>query len=128
MWGPGISATICLFIFKNHRRTITFKGTSLWRGILFYYLIPVSFAIWNNEPKFLLIGLLGFISILGEELGWRGFLQDALKNKSDLYKAMLIGFMWEIWHFTNRTANKEPLQAACSNVDYFYERYIVYRN
>lgn len=111
MWGPGISAIVCLFVFKNHQRTVTLKGTSLTRGMVFYYVIPISFAIWNRDASFLLLGLLGFISILGEELGWRGFLQDALKIKSTFFKALIIGIMWELWHFTNRIANKEPLQA-----------------
>ena len=111
MWGPGISAFVCFFLFRSHQRTITFKGTSLWRGLVFYSLIPTSFAIWNQDFSFLYLGALGFISILGEELGWRGFLQDALKVKSDFFKALIIGVMWEVWHFTNRTVNKEPLQA-----------------
>ncbi len=111
MWGPGVGALACFLLYKNHKRAITFQGTSLWRGIVFFTLIPISLALWNKDPKILLTGLLGFVSILGEELGWRGFLQDALKTRSDWSKAVIIGVLWEIWHFTNRTANNELFQA-----------------
>jgi uncharacterized protein len=111
MWGPGISALICFLIFKNHKRITTLRGASLKHGLLFYSLIPISLTVWNKDLTFLLIGLLGFISILGEELGWRGFLQDALKLENDWSKAILVGVMWEAWHFTNRIAGNETLQA-----------------
>ncbi len=46
-----------------------------------------------------------FVSILGEELGWRGFLQDALRPLSPVKRFVLIGLMWEFWHFTTRTTH-----------------------
>jgi membrane protease YdiL (CAAX protease family) len=49
--------------------------------------------------------LVTLFTILGEELGWRGFLQDALRPLSPLRRYVLIGVMWEFWHFTNRTAH-----------------------
>ncbi len=104
MWGPGIAAIICLFTFRSsHQREMTFKVTSLKHGLAFVLVLPIVIASLNKDIKFVGIGLLGFVSILGEELGWRGFLQDALKIKSDYLKAFLIGILWEIWHFTNRT-------------------------
>jgi uncharacterized protein len=104
MWGPGIAAVLCFIIFRtSHRREMTFKGTSLKHGLAFFAVLPMVIALLNRDPKILMFGALGFFSILGEELGWRGFLQDALKIKSDYVKAFLIGLLWEIWHFTNRT-------------------------
>jgi uncharacterized protein len=111
MCGPAISALICFAIFKKHRRITTLRGTSIIRGILFYSFMPVILALLNLQGKYLFYGLLGFVSILGEELGWRGLLQDALKFKSDWRRALVIGPMWEIWHFTNRTAGHTPLNA-----------------
>ena len=41
MWGPGISAIVCLWIFKkNHFKTITFFGHSVLKSFTFY-LVPV---------------------------------------------------------------------------------------
>lgn len=112
MWGPGLAALICFLIFRStHQRAMTFSGTSLWRGIVFVAVLPVVLALMNQDLRYLQLGALGFIATLGEELGWRGFLQDALKFKNDYLKALMIGVMWEIWHFTNRTANSLPLQA-----------------
>lgn len=34
----------------------------------------------------------------GEELGWRGFLLNALQSRSFLQASLLIGFVWGIWH------------------------------
>ena len=64
-----------------------------------------------NEHLFpLVFVILGFISILGEELGWRGFLQDALRPLPEFLWYVLIGIMWELWHFTNRMGHGELLQ------------------
>lgn len=116
MWGPGLSALICLFIFKKtHVRTITFFGTS-WGKSLLFYLIPFSiltvisfinpvngFKVWF----FIQMMPFGFLMILGEELGWRGFLQDGLKPMKEYKKWLLIGLMWEIWHFTRGVVHGE---------------------
>ena len=48
-------------------------------------------------PTILLAGL--YAGPLGEELGWRGFLLPELqKSYSNLNSAILIGFIWFIWH------------------------------
>lgn len=120
MWGPGVSALICLYLFrKSHHKTITFFGTSIYKSLLFYFVpimalsIPGSTAgIDDINPHLApwLLGIWGFISILGEELGWRGFLQDALAPVKPVYRFMLIGAMWELWHFTNRMGHGELQQ------------------
>jgi uncharacterized protein len=120
MWGPGIAALICFYIFrKNHTRTITFTGTSLWRSLVFY-LAP--FAIWlililiNPEDgsikatELLSIMPFGFMMILGEELGWRGFLQDALNPLKPWKRWALLAVMWELWHFTRGLMEGEWFQ------------------
>jgi membrane protease YdiL (CAAX protease family) len=35
----------------------------------------------------------------GEELGWRGYLLKALKNKTVLSSSLIIGAVWGLWHF-----------------------------
>lgn len=112
MWGPGISAIICFFLFrKTHTRTITIFGTSVLKSLLFWFVpIIVLSASSFHGAEALTFPLIGFIIILGEELGWRGFLQDALKNISPIKRAIIIGVMWEFWHFTNRMG--QGLQAS----------------
>lgn len=119
MWGPGIAAIICFFVFKkSHNKTISLSGTSPLNSILFF-LIP--YAIWfsiniinpsgsNFEyTHFLVLIPFGFLMILGEELGWRGFLQDALNNLKEWKRWLILGTLWEFWHFTNMMMNKEPI-------------------
>jgi len=118
MWGPGISAIICFLVFrKSHPRTITFFGSSVLKSIAFYVVPIIALAAFGvpgqgmNPHLFpLVFGALGFISILGEELGWRGFLQDALRPLPELARYGLIGIMWELWHFTNRMGHGALIQ------------------
>lgn len=104
MWGPGLAAIIVLILFrKSHQRTITFFGTSVIKSLLFYLLPVIALSIFGikGEEAFVM-PLFGFIMTLGEELGWRGFLQDALRPLAEWKRYLLIGAMWELWHFTNR--------------------------
>lgn len=107
MWGPGFSALICFYIFrKSHLKTITFFGTSTIKSLLFWFIpiIPLSiFSLKGYEA--ILLPFTGFLMILGEELGWRGFLQDALRPISTFKRYAIIGAMWELWHFTNRMSS-----------------------
>jgi membrane protease YdiL (CAAX protease family) len=104
MWGPGIAAIICFFLFrKTHTRTVTFFGTSIIKSLLFWFVPIIALSISSlHGTEALALPIIGFILILGEELGWRGFLQDALKNVSPIKRAIIIGVLWELWHFTNR--------------------------
>ncbi|MGP8270533.1 MAG: type II CAAX prenyl endopeptidase Rce1 family protein [Terracidiphilus sp.] len=112
MWGPGIAALVCMVAFRrSHRRVITFAGNSWTRSILFYatpFLLLAAFRAhtlygYGLSPLFAAFPM--FVSILGEELGWRGFLQDALRPLSPVKRFVLIGLMWEFWHFTTRTTH-----------------------
>lgn len=114
MWGPGVAAILSLIVFKRtHRHTITFRGTSPLKSIAFY-LVPILIAAAVGVPMpdgsinrlaTVGLGLVTLFTVLGEELGWRGFLQDALRPLPRLQRYVLIGVMWEFWHFTNRTSH-----------------------
>jgi len=110
MWGPGVAALVCFVVFRRrHRRTITLLGSSPWRSLAFY-LIPLALlgAFGGHADRFRgfpaagFIAILAFTSIFGEELGWRGFLQDALRPLAPWKRWASIGVLWEFWHFTNR--------------------------
>jgi membrane protease YdiL (CAAX protease family) len=113
MWGPGIAALVVLGVFRrSHPKTITFFGGSVGRSLAFY-LVPsallAAVSLPGSKRPGMVVGftalfaVVGFFNILGEELGWRGFLQDALRPLPRLPRYVLIGAMWEFWHFTNRT-------------------------
>jgi membrane protease YdiL (CAAX protease family) len=117
MWGPGIAALVCMVAFRrSHRRVITIGGTSWSRSILFYatpFLLMAAFrahVLFGYESRPLVAAFPMFVSILGEELGWRGFLQDALRPLSPVKRYVLIGILWEFWHFTTRTTHGSSFQ------------------
>lgn len=57
---------------------------------------------WHELPHALMIVLVLFnllLGPLGEELGWRGFLQPVLsKTYGWLYASLIIGVIWGLWH------------------------------
>lgn len=126
MWGPGIAALVSLVIFrKTHRRSILFWGNAKIRSACFY-LVPMLLLAFANPPAnrflfgavrnpeghqvnpvlFLWVTVLSFCWALGEELGWRGFLQDALRPLCFSNRFLVLGVMWAFWHFTNYIANR----------------------
>lgn len=128
MLGPAIAALITMFIFRqSHRRTITFWGTSIGRSLAFYVIPMLGLVALGMEfpdgtvsriiP--LMMGFVAWLIILGEELGWRGFLQDALRPLSPLMRYVLIGTLWEFWHFTNRTAYGSAKEVALRLLIYY---------
>ncbi len=117
MWGPGVAALVCLRVFRStHRRTITFSGDQRWRSLAFYFAPLVALAaVGTRMPEMgpgtvhglvLALAVVGLINILGEELGWRGFLQDALRPLARPQRYLLIGLIWAGWHFTNLFAHR----------------------
>jgi uncharacterized protein len=137
--GPGVAALLCLAFFgKTHQRIITFWGTSRFRSFCFCVLPMLVLAFLHPPAERLLFGAvkdpeahqlspLLFVGImalslcwaLGEELGWRGFLQDALRPLPFGRRFLLLGFLWALWHFTNFTANR-PFIAGIITVSIAY--------
>jgi uncharacterized protein len=118
MWGPGIAALICFWLFrKNHQRSISIFGQTRLRSLVFYFLPMIALAIVGIRitemgpgivhAMVIAIAVVGMINILGEELGWRGFLQDALRPLPKSARYIVIGLVWAGWHFTNLFAHLE---------------------
>jgi hypothetical protein len=115
MWGPGLAAIVSIAMRGQfHHRTITFFG-SAERWAVAYYLVPLivlasAYALSTGARGPVVVGLIaivGFFNILGEELGWRGFLQDALRPLPKVWRYLVIGVLWEAWHFTNRIHGRD---------------------
>jgi membrane protease YdiL (CAAX protease family) len=114
MWGPGLSAIIVSLYFKDEiKKTISFFGSSILRSLLFWgipMLAFIAFGDYQNEGSTIarMVVYFGgiFLFTLGEELGWRGFLQDQLNHLPKWKQYLIIGTMWELWHFTTRTMSE----------------------
>lgn len=121
MWGPGLAALICWRWFRRRvPRGATISGGAPWRALAFYAAPMLLLALVGadmpgpNGPQrvhalIALIAVVGFINCLGEELGWRGFLQDGLRPLDRLPRYALIGMLWAGWHFTNLFASRADL-------------------
>lgn len=113
---PAIAFFILILFFKDLKVPIKFefnKGISLKLCIaLVLPLLLMTIAFYtgkqlglkpqlthNLKPlfSFMFIGIL--IGALGEEIGWRGFLQPTLeKHNSVLLSSIIIGLIWGLWH------------------------------
>jgi len=114
MLGPAIGAFVALAVFRRtHVRTIGLLGSSIGRSLAFWgvpaLLLTVAYAPefasrgdWGTLPAMFGVGLL---AIFGEEMGWRGFLQDALRPLRRARRYLVLGLLWEAWHFTTRWGN-----------------------
>lgn len=109
-WGPGLAAIVVFYIFPRVRsRTASLFGSS-WRRSALCFLTPivfvcVAYAIQSKHFSYKLVYYLaiGGFSTLGEETGWRGFLQGALRPLGRVRGYLLLALLWEAWHFTSHT-------------------------
>jgi membrane protease YdiL (CAAX protease family) len=109
-WGPGLAAIAVFYLFPQTRsRSASLWGSS-WKRSAICFLTPVVFAvaaasIRSRHLSYTLVYylLVGGFSTLGEEVGWRGFLQGALRPLGRVRGYLLLALMWEAWHFTSHT-------------------------
>lgn len=104
--GPALAALISWKLFGRQNRTSNFLGT--WpRGAVLISVIPAAVFAAYGYPNNLglnphvaggLIGSLLFLYALGEEIGWRGYMHDALSPRPFWLRAVLIAPVWMLWH------------------------------
>jgi uncharacterized protein len=60
-----------------------------WASITLYFIFTATFTVIRD-----------FATVIGEEIGWRGFLVPELAKKHSFpATAMITGFIWAIWHY-----------------------------
>jgi membrane protease YdiL (CAAX protease family) len=60
-----------------------------WASIALYFVFTATFTVIRD-----------FATVIGEEIGWRGFLIPELAKKHSFPAiAMITGFIWAIWHY-----------------------------
>jgi len=104
--GPFIGAIIITKIF-NVKREISFLGNLKSKSLVMLSIPVICMAIigiensqMNNHIYGVLIGIWIVIYGILEETGWRGYLQDELKEHRPIIKYVIVGIMWYIWHLT----------------------------
>lgn len=121
MWCPGLAAIIVSLLFHRKENLLLFRGHPLrytflvlllpliWWGISYgiYILTFGKSVITGNsllelikQPSTLILTLvIYFITAMGEEIGWRGYLVTQLNALFGFKKGALInGIIWSLWH------------------------------
>ncbi len=105
-WGPGLAAITVYYLFPHTRpRFLSLAGTS-WKRSLICFLAPILLLwivfVFRGQPRWVRVPydltLAGFCC-MGEEAGWRGFLQGALRPLGKIRGSLLLALMWTAWHF-----------------------------
>ena len=123
-FGPSLAGLFAIAVHSGKEglqkvwRDLTEFGKTKWTWYLFSLAAPpliMLAALWIHMalggagldfndpaeiyrviPVFLLVL---FFSVLGEEIGWRGFALPWLQERfSALVSSLILGFIWAVWH------------------------------
>ncbi len=108
-YNHGIALVIVTAIFYKIRKgstDITFFGNGGFKSLFFPAILFTCYGIYgiNNDHGVdkhlwaLLICFFAFIYNLMEEYAWRGYLINKLCVTSYIFKSLVSGVMWSVWH------------------------------
>lgn len=118
MWCPAIGAFIVQRLYYKGEKVLGFHKCSFKYNMMGFVLpliyLGVSYGIYwwitkdtlSGKPQLTSIGMFiamffsSFITALGEEIGWRGFLLPKLSEATTVtYAIVFSGLIWAVWHF-----------------------------
>ena len=118
-WGPGIAAILMLLFFRKDKLSYKFEFkrgqikeyilsilypfgiTAIATTALIFVTRQLSFSQLSIIPSIAVLGSTLFGSI-GEEIGWRGYLQPTLNKKMNLFWSSIVtASLWAPWHIGN---------------------------
>ncbi|WP_430614166.1 CPBP family intramembrane glutamic endopeptidase [Flavobacterium sp. JP2137] len=93
---------------KTRKIEMTLGGTSPQRALLMSVIPLVLVSVigvkngWDIQPNaYGLLAVVGsLIYCIMEEYGWRGYLQEELRDLKPWKRYLLIGFLWYFWHLS----------------------------
>ena len=107
--GVLIGALVAIFLLKKERKTeISLLGTSPSKSFLMAIIPIIILTVMGVKNDYgLNPHLYGWyaatatlIYCIMEEYGWRGYLQEEMKDIEPWKKYTAIGFLWYLWHLT----------------------------
>jgi len=105
-WTPAIAAFLVWKLFGSEDRRSSWTGYSMNASIMIA-LVPAFVLGVHGIPNDIgvsprvfgaILGALIFVYALGEEIGWRGFMHDALSPRAIWLRAVIISIPWFLWH------------------------------
>jgi membrane protease YdiL (CAAX protease family) len=110
--GPALGAAAVVLLF-GYRSRMSLGGTNLALGLLMIAVPALVMAViglpnhFGVEPHLfgLHMGVWIAAYALLEEIGWRGYLQDELRDRPALLKYAIVGLLWYAWHLPSLGGN-----------------------
>lgn len=103
-WGPLLSGLICYKVFNvPNQYRISLNGAKpylTWGIVLLALLLPFLTIHTVSKTTILSAVTSQFIYSLGEEFGWRHYLQNATHGLNPWGRYVLIGCLWFFWHYS----------------------------
>lgn len=111
-WGPGLAALLMLLLFRKDGLTLRPNLRAAgWARPVVALALPLLVAAALLPLVTRLLGTTGSAALtpvwvvgmafgaLGEEIGWRGYLQPLLRRQlGPLAVSLLVGLLWGLWH------------------------------
>ncbi len=99
-WKAGKISIICIALFIALFVLRLVVSCAISGQLSFLAMVCKSPYIWINLSVLAINFFLVYIAFLGEEYGWRYYLQPLLQKKFGLRTGVIIlGVLWGIWHF-----------------------------
>ena len=118
-WGPGLAGLLMLLLFRKDKHSIKFAfKASQMKNYLAAIILPIilslgailvsvfithslTFAQVSFIPS-LMLAIFTLVGSIGEEIGWRGYLQPTLNKKMNLFwSSVVVSALWIPWHVGN---------------------------
>jgi uncharacterized protein len=105
--GPAVGFCVVYYLLKsNVPKTMSFWGIKKIYSFLAIVIIPIGLTIagvsnstgLNQHYYGFLTGIMLVLYAIGEEYGWRGYLQQALSPIKLSYRIVIIALFWYFWH------------------------------
>jgi membrane protease YdiL (CAAX protease family) len=98
--GPLLSGLCCFFLFKTPSDySIDGQQIKVW---FIVGIVGLTFVLTNKAKEMsytILLAISQIVYCLGEEYGWRNYLQAATNSFNRWVQPFLIGIIWFAWHF-----------------------------